>query len=194
MTPPRLDFGDRVAVEPNPLPKTIPITVNINAIRSLSSNFPNKELRNYILTGLSVGFKTGFCGPFTETSPNNLKSAVNNQEKVSNAIAKEIERKHTSGPFIHPPISPLHCSPIGSTDKPDGSVRLVMDLSQPEGSSIKGIGGGSGVTSQISFVLTYVVALHIRILKWAHFPLIPSSCRLAAAGVRGVFAKIRTFL
>ena len=34
---------------------------------------------------------------------------------------------------------------------------------------LKGIGGGSGVTSQIFFVLRYVVALVMRILKWAHF-------------------------
>ena len=33
--------------------------------------------------------------------------------------------------------------------------------------TIKGI-GGSRVKSQISFVLTYVVALHLRIPKWAH--------------------------
>ena len=33
---------------------------------------------------------------------------------------------------------------------------------------LKGIGGGSRVTSQISFDLAYVVALVMRILKWAH--------------------------
>ena len=120
----------------NPLPCEVTATVNIPAISALAENFPNKNLCTYILEGLRIGFKTGYRGPMTVTRPKNLRSATNNKRKVSEAINKEIKRKHTSGPFKQPPFSQLHCSPIGSADKPDGSIRLVMDLSQPEGSSI----------------------------------------------------------
>ena len=130
-----LAFGDSV-VETNLLPSHIKTTVNISALRSLASDHPDKKLCKYIIDGLTFGFKTGFIGPLTETRPKNNLSARNNEEKITKAIIKEVQRKHTSGPFDHPPIPRLHCSPIGSTEKPDGSARLVMDLSQPEGSSI----------------------------------------------------------
>ena len=55
---------------------------------------------------------------------------------MQKAIDKEINRGHTAGPFPYPPFKHCHCSPIGSTPKKDLSLRLIMDLSQPEGSSI----------------------------------------------------------
>ena len=42
----------------------------------------------------------------------------------------------------------------------------------------------------ISFVLTCVVTLDMKIIKWAHFLLIPSGFHLAAIGMRGVFIKM----
>ena len=44
----------------------------------------------------------------------------------------------------------------------------------------KGIGGGLGVKFYISLVLPYVVALHLRIPKWAH--LASNSARLSFGG------------
>ncbi len=58
-------------------------------------------------------------------------SAINNEEKVTAALAKELKNKHISGPFVSPPIQNLHCSPIGARLKPDGTARLILDLSQP---------------------------------------------------------------
>ena len=55
---------------------------------------------------------------------------------MQEAIDKEISRGHTAGPFPHPPFLHFHCSPIGATPKKDLSLRLIMDLSQPKGSSI----------------------------------------------------------
>ena len=44
------------------------------------------------------------------------------------------------GPYLRPvPLPPFphtHCSPIGSAPKPDGSVRLILDLSSPRGQSV----------------------------------------------------------
>ena len=94
------------------------------------------DLCKYILDGLEFGFKLGFKGEVKETRPRNLLSAIKNSEKVTEAVVKELDRGHTSGPFANPPIQQLHCSPIGAVMKKDGSCRLVMDLSQPRGCSI----------------------------------------------------------
>ena len=47
-----------------------------------------------------------------------------------------MSRKHTAGPFDSIPLPDLHLSPIGAVDKPDGSVRLILDLSSPRGSCV----------------------------------------------------------
>ena len=82
------------------------------------------------------GFDIGFRGTCLGTKPKNLLSAVKNKIQLSEAIDKELMQGHTSGPFVTPPFNPLHCSPIGAVTKKDRLCRLVMDLSQPRGSSI----------------------------------------------------------
>ena len=81
--------------------------------------------------------------------PRNLLSARRNPEGVSEAIAKELSRGHTSGPFPFPPFPHTHCSPIGAAPKPDGSVRLILDLSSPRGDSVN-----DGISKE-EFACTY---------------------------------------
>ena len=66
----------------------------------------------------------------------NLRSAHDNPEAVSEAIAKEISRGHTHGPFHTPPFALFHASPIGIVDKKDGSHRLILDLSNNHAGSV----------------------------------------------------------
>lgn len=103
---------------------------------NLLVDHPNQPLVSYIVDGLSNGFDIGFAGEFSETKPRNNRSALENKAAVAQAIEKEIARGHTAGPFKDPPFASVHCSPIGSAPKKDGSVRLVMDLSQPRGQAI----------------------------------------------------------
>lgn len=79
-----------------------------------------------------------YVGPITATTPRNLKSARDRPDEVSLAIKTEINRGHTSGPFIAPPFSVTHCSPLGAVQKDpcNPKVRLILDLSQPLGESI----------------------------------------------------------
>ena len=128
--------SDLRTINTNPLPSCVSSRVNIPIIRALASDFPDKNLYIYIMEGLESGFKTGFSGPISATRPKNLLSSKHNKQKVTSAIIKELHRKHTSGPFLNPPLENLHCSPIGAVDKPDGTIRLVLDLSQPDGKSI----------------------------------------------------------
>ena len=59
-----------------------------------------------------------------------------NSMAVTTAIRKEVQRGHTSGPFLFPPFFPFHCSPLGAVPKKDGSHRIILDLSSPRGESV----------------------------------------------------------
>ena len=119
-----------------PIPSNKPCNINIELFEKLLENHPNPFLVTYIVDGLRNGFDIGFTGEFSATFPKNLKSADQNKILIQQAINKEISRGHTAGPFPNPPFQNTHCSPIGAAPKKDGSVRLIMDLSQPFGSSI----------------------------------------------------------
>ena len=105
-------------------------------LETLLKGYPNKYLVEFMLHGFRYGFNLGFRGTINEQPLRNNKSARDMPEKVSAAIAKEVQRGHTAGPFTQPPFPHCHISPIGAAPKPDGSCRLVLDLSQPSGDSV----------------------------------------------------------
>ena len=110
--------------------------VNISRLKDLLKNHPDQRLVNSIITGFEVGFNIGYKGPLIDTFPSNNKSAFVHKQGVTDAIRKEIARGHTAGPFATPPFPINHISPLGAVPKPDGTIRLIMDLSQPRGLSI----------------------------------------------------------
>ncbi|XP_057312156.1 uncharacterized protein LOC130653651 [Hydractinia symbiolongicarpus] len=69
--------------------------------------------------------------------------------KVDEAILKELNRGHTVGPFDCPPLPSFHCSPLGAAPKKDGSIRVILDLSSPQGFSVN-----DGI-SKDSYSVTY---------------------------------------
>ena len=91
---------------------------------------------NYVLTGLRTGFDIGYNGLLNPIRRRNNRSAREHAHGVSEAIRKEVERGHTAGPFSVPPFPINHISPLSAVPKPDGSTRLVFDLSQPHGESV----------------------------------------------------------
>ena len=127
----------RGAPKVNPLPKGVENPyVNIPRFKKLLTSHPDREKVNYIIHGLTNGFDIGFRGCFTDTAPRNNKSAFEHEDGLNEAVEKEVRRKHTAGPFSSPPFPSNHISPLGAEPKPDGSIRLLMDLSQPHGKSI----------------------------------------------------------
>ena len=120
-----------------PLPLSVENThVNITRFAELLHGHPDRHQVEYILHGLRHGFDIGFQGQILGHTPRNNKSARDNHIKVTLAINKEISRGHTAGPFHQPPFQVNHISPLGAAPKQDGSCRLVLDLSQPQGESI----------------------------------------------------------
>ena len=105
-------------------------------MKELLAGHPDQRLVNSIISGFEIGFDIGFKGKLTNTFPKNNKSAFVHKQGVTEAVCKEIARGHTAGPFATPPFPINHISPLGAVPKPDGSIRLIMDLSQPKGESI----------------------------------------------------------
>ena len=122
--------------KPAALPAGIISPVNSARLSNLLEFHPDQELVSYINNGFRNGFDIMYCGNIHHTLPKNLKSASLHEKKVTHAINKEVQRGHTSGPFTMPPFPLTHCSPLGAVEKRDSTVRLILDLSQPRGSSV----------------------------------------------------------
>ena len=105
--------------------------INIDCLHSLLHDYPFPEIVNYIIHGLQHGFDIGFHGPTVCSNPRNLRSSIEFHQEITEAIAKEVLRGHTAGPFVFPPFSPFHCSPLGAVPNKDGSARVILDLSSP---------------------------------------------------------------
>lgn len=69
--------------------------------------------------------------------------------KVDEAILKELNRGHTVRPFDYPTLPSFHCPPLGAARKKDGSIRVILDLSSPQGFSVN-----DGI-SKDSYSVTY---------------------------------------
>ena len=121
----------------NPLPQGIHNKfVHIPRLKELLADHPDQSLVASIISGFEFGFDLGFRGTLTNTFPPNNKSALIHKKGVTDAIRRELDRGHTAGPFPAPPFPISHISPLGAAPKSDGSIRLIMDLSQPKGCSI----------------------------------------------------------
>ena len=120
----------------NSLPSGIRSPINIERLEYYLRDHPDRNVVNYVVNGFRNGFDIGFQGEVHETRPRNLLSALRNPQPVFAAVVKELQRGHTAGPFAVPPLSPLHCSPLGAVPKKDGSFRIILDLSSPRGDSV----------------------------------------------------------
>ena len=87
--------------------------VNILSFEKLLVGYPDRyHVVKYVLNGLRNGFYLGFVGSINEQVLKNNKSARDNSEQVSKAIAKEVERGHTAGPFLSPPSPTVTYPPL----------------------------------------------------------------------------------
>ena len=66
----------------------------------------------------------------------NHASALNFPTHVSEYLQTEKQFKAIAGPFDELPFDKLHTSPMMTWAKPDGSRRLIVDLSWPQGASV----------------------------------------------------------
>lgn len=118
------------------LPVCISSPVNIQVLAHFLQSHQDQVLVRFLVQGFTHGFNIGFEGSVSSSLPRNLLSARNSEDGVTSAIQTELQRGHTAGPFPVPPFNPFHCSPLGAVPKPDGSIRLILDLSSPRDNAI----------------------------------------------------------
>ena len=130
---------------------------------------------------LNYGADLGYTGPRISTHlPNNL-SARSRAAAVTEAINAELARGHTAGPYPTPPFAPFRCNPLGARDKPDGSIRLILDLSQPGDLSV------NSFIERESFTLQYI---NIDQAIAALFTVGPRGALMAKADLKHAFRLI----
>ena len=66
----------------------------------------------------------------------NLKSVLVNPADAIEKVENEIAKGRIAGPFRNRPISNLRCSPIGLVPKKTSGLRLITNLSYPQGNSV----------------------------------------------------------
>ncbi|CAG2203843.1 unnamed protein product [Mytilus edulis] len=110
---------------------TTPIVIS-NLVHELE-NHPNKEFKNYLVSGLSQGFSTGITTlPSKSIECKNLRSALSQPAHVLKLIETEVEKGFLEGPFDFIPFKHYRINPIGVAEgKYNKKKRLIVDLSAP---------------------------------------------------------------
>ena len=118
------------------LPPSPSSPVNICHFSYLLRPHPDALKVQRVLSGLQFGFDIGVEGLVGPGSCKNNSSALECPKLVSDAIQRELSDGSIWGPFTSPPMSPFHCSPVSAAAKPNGSVRLILDMSSPRGDAL----------------------------------------------------------
>ena len=112
----------------------VPSTLNVKAWRQLVENYDYKILAEYIEFGFPMNIDYNKFTPNTQII--NHKSASCRPDGVDKYFQTETSKQAMLGPFDEQPFETMHFSPLMARDKPDGGVRVIVDLSWPLGQSV----------------------------------------------------------
>jgi hypothetical protein len=100
--------------------------------------YPDTEMLNTVCNDLQHGADIGCSGKFRRASRSaNSASAISYGEQVTDAVASWVKKRFVYGPIeltdlpATAKVSGIMCRP-----KPDGSVRVILNLSAPKGNSV----------------------------------------------------------
>jgi hypothetical protein len=110
--------------------------INVVKLLQLLSSYPNTTVAAELSYGFADGFRLMYTGPRRHVMSKNLVSATEFQSETLATLNKKVSSGRILGPFNNIPISTLHLSPIGVIPKPDGTWRLITNLSHPISDSI----------------------------------------------------------
>jgi len=102
---------------------------------------PDLQLVNYVLDGISNGFRVGFSlSHKLKSAKKNKPSALQHAAVVDEYLAHEVSLGRVAGPFTSPPLPNLQVSSFRVIPKrgQPGKWRLIVDLSSPGGASVNG--------------------------------------------------------
>ena len=112
------------------------IPIKVVKLLQLLSSYSNTTGAAELSYGFSEGFRLMYTGPRRHVVSKNLVSATEFQAESLTKLNKEVSSGRILGSFTNIPISTLHISPIGVIPKPDGTWRLISNLSHPINDSI----------------------------------------------------------
>lgn len=131
----------------NPTPQQLPTSLthictplNIDAWALWLNYHPDQEFAQYILDGISQGFRIGFnhLGHSCVSAKRNHKSARECPKVIKDSLSKEVAAGRLIGP-LPPSFLPFaHTSSLGVIPKKhtDNKWRLILDLSRPRNRSV----------------------------------------------------------
>ena len=130
----------------------VPSGLNIRAWRHILRDYDMVNLAEYLEFGfpLGVDYSLFQCKKFDK----NHLSAIQKPEGVNKYFNVEVEKQAMFGPFKDPPFKEIHYSPLIARDKPDGGVRIIVDLSWPQGASVNSC-VPSDIYDDMPFTLKY---------------------------------------
>ena len=105
--------------------------INVVKLLQLLSSYPNTTVAAELSYGFAEDFRLMYTGPRRNVMSKHLVSATEFQAETLAKLNKEVSSGIILGPFNNIPISTLHISPIGVIPKPDGTWRLITNLSHP---------------------------------------------------------------
>ena len=101
--------------------------------------YPDKQLVQFVLFGISKGFRIGFAKPAStlNSAKSNLNSALECPDTVTEYLHTEMLFGRVAGPFPTRAVPHVHISRFGVIPKGQtGKWRLIVDLSHPKGHSV----------------------------------------------------------
>ena len=105
--------------------------LNVKQFRHLLSDYKFNVIVDYVEFGFPLSMDYDNFSHIQETR--NHKSATMFPQAVQTYINTEKNHNALVGPFSTSPFPKLHVSPLMTRPKPDGSRRLIVDLSWPKG-------------------------------------------------------------
>ena len=139
--------------------------INVHKLARELLSHPDSVFVDYLLTGLSQGFRVGvFSSPCVTYVARNLQSAIAEPDVVSRLLEREVGERYIIGPFRSPPFPVFRISPIGvATRKYSGKKRLIFDMSAPRSGPFPSI---NSLIPPEPFSLHYATVDHaIRLIK-----------------------------
>ena len=126
----------------------VPSELNIPEWRYLLKDYDIKILGEYLKYGfpLEIDYEIFQYNEQCDNHP----SAIQRPQGVMKYFKTEVDKKAMIGPLNESPFPKLHISPLMARDKPDGGVRVIVDLSWPQGGSVN-----SSVPSDIYDTMSY---------------------------------------
>ena len=122
-----------------PFLTSITTPLNIAAWAQELENHPDKGFAQYLLQGISQGFRIGFNYPREcQSAKSNMKSAKENPLVIDEYLVKECSLGRILGPLNPSILSGVHISRFGVIPKKhaQNEWRMILDLSSPEGCSV----------------------------------------------------------